>query len=1407
MAVLTRTTDPAPAEPGPPSSTPRPSSSATGGEPPRAVQRLRLAAVCLALTTLMFVQDPGRLAGDTKLDLLVDPAGLLGRALHMWEPLGFLGQVQNQGYGYLFPMGPFFLIGDLLSVPDWIVQRAWWSLLVCAGFLGVVTLARTLGIGTSWTRILAGLAYVLAPRAMTTLGPISVEALPMMLAPWALVPLVRGANGGSERRAGLLSGVVLLLVGGVNAAATAVVLVLPALYLLTRTPGPRRRRLVGWWALGAVLASLWWALPLLLLGRFSPPFLDYIEDASVTTLPTNLAEVLRGADHWVAFVAGTGGPAWFAGWLLVTTPVVIAYTGLVAATGLAGLSSRELPERTWLAVGAGVGVLMVTFGHLGPATGLLAEWQHSLLDGPLAPLRNVHKYDPVLRLVLVLALAHAVAAVVAWSRRRPGWHAVGPAVAILVVLGVVGSAFPALVGRLAPGGTFAEVPGYWEQAARFVARADPTARTLVVPGAPAARMIWGNPRDEPLQAFGLSPWAVRDSVPLTPGATIRMLDAIQTRLAAGQPIPGLGEQLAAMGVRFLLVRNDLDTAGGRAALPSVVHESLRGSTGITYITSFGGTTGGQLDDSTVVDRGLSLPYPAVEIYEATPYESMVSLTPLSEVPEVVGAPEDVVAMRSLGLVGPGPAVLAGDAGDLALGDAFQGQGTVPRELNPGFVDDNTSAPLAVGDPLTLERKVRDYRTFPDGRDEAQVVWDGEVRVTASSQASDADEPGGPRSVRQPLAAMDADPATAWWSSVADGAVGAWYEVDFGAPIDVSGASLLLDDSAPGPRVTRVRVTTDAGETEQEVTAGEAVRLQAPTDPTRRLRVTAVATDGGAGTAFGIRELAVPGIVLARTTVAPGSDRPVSGTVVTASASGRPDCVHGAGSVVCTSFIARAGEEQGTIDRYLPLGPAGPVRLFVQAAARPGSWLDETIDTASATTGATLRATATSSDVIGPQSGPRAAVDRDLSTAWRAASDDRRPALVLSWDEPRRVIGIQVRQRLGLNASRPLTVAVRSAEGQVRSGRFDRQGRLVFATPLVTDELVVSFPTVQPVLSFDPYAIGGDRMPVGVSDVVVMGAGDLQPNPLRPAEVTIPCGEGPVVRVDDRLLQTRAETTLGDLVERSTIAFRPCQPVVATGAPQRLVLSGAGRWTIRGARTTAAVQPADEEPSTEQPAAEVVAWDPTDRVVALPDRAEPTLLVVRENLNPGWTASLEGQVLPAQRVDGWAQGWVVPAGSAGDVVLTFGPDRWYRLGLLAGLLAALALVVLALLPPRDARVRAATGPRRVRYVTAVGLVAVAFLLVGGPAGLALGAAAVIGARLLGRTAPRLWPWAAGASAIAAMLVLAVAPWGTASDYAGDLLVTQLLALTALAFALTPYLPRPAAEPGAPDAGRAAPPAGS
>ena len=133
-----------------------------------ALRRLRAPRWSAALA---FIQDPGFLISDTKFDLVVDPAGFLHRALHLWDGQGAFGQLQNQAYGYLWPMGPFFWLGLLATA------RAGWSSgcggpACCRGVhRRVQAVARARHRARTLACLVAGLAFALSPRMLTDAGP------------------------------------------------------------------------------------------------------------------------------------------------------------------------------------------------------------------------------------------------------------------------------------------------------------------------------------------------------------------------------------------------------------------------------------------------------------------------------------------------------------------------------------------------------------------------------------------------------------------------------------------------------------------------------------------------------------------------------------------------------------------------------------------------------------------------------------------------------------------------------------------------------------------------------------------------------------------------------------------------------------------------------------------------------------------------------------------------------------------------------------------------------------------------------------------------------------------------------------------------------------------------------------
>ncbi|MEH0147741.1 alpha-(1-_3)-arabinofuranosyltransferase family protein [Corynebacterium sp. Q4381] len=468
----------------------------------------------LALALTAFLQPPGQVAADTKFDLVANPAGFLARATHVWTDEFPLGQMQNQAYGYLFPQGLFFLLADAFRLPDWVAQRLWWTLLLGLAFSGMLVLARRAGVRGTAGPVIAAVLYALSPRILTTLTAISSEAWPVALVPWTLIPLV------GKRPNPWAAVIAVALMGAVNAAAT-IAACLPAfIYLLARRAFADAGRFLA----GSVAVSAWWLGPLVILGRYSPPFTEFIESATVTTAWLNPVEILRGATSWSPFVDTER----VAGHLLVAEPAFVIATALVAALGLAGLTRAPREFVLMFAVG---------FTLLGAA-----RWGIPLFDGPLSPFRNLHKFDPLVRLPMCLGVGVVASAAAAGAKRC------SPQLVGVVLVSALATA-PAWSLRLLPQGTWEEISPDWVAAGEYLDGHAAGTRTLVVPPVQFARQEWGWTRDEPIQGLTTSRFAFRDAVPLVAPEAIRGLD--------GQTDVVDAEALRSIGVGAVVVRRDL----------------------------------------------------------------------------------------------------------------------------------------------------------------------------------------------------------------------------------------------------------------------------------------------------------------------------------------------------------------------------------------------------------------------------------------------------------------------------------------------------------------------------------------------------------------------------------------------------------------------------------------------------------------------------------------------------------------------------------------------------------------------------------------------------------------------------------------------------------------------------------
>jgi arabinofuranan 3-O-arabinosyltransferase len=184
-------------------------------------------------------------------------------------------------------------------------------------------------------------------------------------------------------------------------------------------------------------------------------------------------------------------------------------------------------------------------------------------------------------------------------------------------------------------------------------------------------------------------------------------------------------------------------------------------------------------------------------------------------------------------------------------------------------------------------------------------------------------------------------------------------------------------------------------------------------------------------------------------------------------------------------------------------------------------------------------------------------------------------------------------------------------------------------------------------------------------------------------------------------------------------------------------------------------------------------------VRVPGDTDARLLVVPENQNDGWTATLSGVRLTPIRLDGWQQAWIVPAGKGGLVTLSFGPQRTFVVGLVAGLLAAILVVVAAFW--RRQPVMAAVPRRREAArgeLVPLVLGCAAVVAIGGLWGVVVLAAAGLARRLL-----RVGEVALVALGVALVAVASWAPWPQpAATNHGAL--ARLLALAMLALLVIP-----------------------
>jgi arabinofuranan 3-O-arabinosyltransferase len=1349
----------------------------------------RWAALVWGLTLLaLLVQDPGRMTFDTKLGVDIDPVGFYQRLWHLWNPLEWLGSLQDQYIGYAFPMGLFYLTAHALHVPVWVAERLWMSLLVTVAFLGIVRLAEALGIGTRATRLLAGATFALWPTFAILIGSTSAAVLPGVLAPWAVLPLIRA---GSARRAAAGSALIVACMGGVNATSTLAALVLPGIYVLTR-PGRRRWELAGWWTPAVLLATSWWFVPLLYQGKYGFNFLPYIEQSANTTQTMSAAAVLRGSGNWVAYL-NFGVPWLTAASVVVGVAWAVGAAAVAAAAGLGGLARRDLPEALWLRSTAAVAVLWGLTGYSGPLGGPLHGPVQDLLNGSLSALRNVFKIEPVIAAVLVLGIAHALARTV-WR-----WRAVRVIGCVAAVAALAGMALPFLNGQVLQPGSFTQIPAYWRQAAAYLAAHHGTETILAVPADAHGIYTWGQPIDEPLEPLASSPWVQSNLVPYTGGGVSDLVSGAEQAIESGMATPGLAGYLDRAGIRYVLVRNDLDSAQLGYTPPNLIHAALSAS-GFTRVAAFGQpvpVTPSGVGTALQV-QAIAPAYPPVEIFQAASAAERASapaaVLPAAATTLVDGGPASLLQLEGHGLLGNRPAVIAGQNGRTGPPATSQDVTDGLRRADTAFSlpNNNTSYTYTAtetnppDDPLGADGQLP-RQLLPDGTAGHQTVavLTGAASVTASSAGSWLWEV--PQA--DPVNAFDGDPASAW-TEASSRADGQWIQVNFDHPLNLSGpVTVRLLDDVPRPVATRLVVTTATGRavTDTQVTAA-AQPLNIPSGGTRWLRITIDGTRGGTrgGPGAGISEVTIPGVRVTRFL------RPAQKT-------GGPAPSFSFHRNTATTLGLPGIPPDPSLNRTFTTTSAQRFSLSASVAAVPGPALNALLDYLGSAKPPQLTIAASSTFGSVPALRPQNLLSSSAPAGWIAASPDA--TLHLRWTGPRTIGTIQLTPYGVGIAAQPTQVLISSPAGS-RDLPVPQSGVLTFA-PLRTNQLDISFPGVMHVTAYNPLVGRAQQLPVGLAGLSIPALGGLstgQPSPGTP--FTLACGQGPPVTVDGRTYATSVSGTASDLSNLTPLPLRLCGP------RSTLVLPAGTHWlTSPGTGLPLTVTdlslgaPSQRATATAGRSLHIGSWGTEYRTATIGSGAQ-SYLEVHQAANPGWTATLNGHRLTPVTLDGWQQAFVVPAGHGGKVAMAFTPATGYRQALAVSVAAVFVVIVAAVWPSRRRRrtpppSSSGTHLGLITYWLAVAGVTAVLALTGG-----LAALAVPAVLLLGWWSPRWVPLLAfAAMGTAGAVTISGLSHGAQAGFGAFSWAAQAAALLALAAALTPLRRTPvytAERPAGPEA---------
>lgn len=1289
----------------------------------------------------IFLTRTGDLAADTKAYLYLDPGRLTTGAASMWDPNTGLGTVTHQNIGYLLPMGPFYTAVSWLGIPMWVGQRIWMGTLLFAAGTGVLYCARRLGLEGPG-RFVAAVAYTLSPYILDYLDRISAILMPWAALGWMVGLTACAARTGRWRYPALFA-LVVALVGGVNATSIVMVIAAPAAWLLhsvwvSREVTPRRAAVTaGRLALLSIGVSLWWVAGLWAEGRYGINILRVTETVPTVSKTSSASEVLRGLGYWYFYGWDKVQP-WTlqstsymqSGWLLAVSVV------LPGAAVLLGLITRWV-YRSYclLLVAVGTVVAVGAFPFSDPSFfGAVIKGASAGSSLALA-MRSVDRIVPIVVLGLALLMGSGVTAL---RLRRPavGYIAGG------VSLALIGANLPAIwTGGLIAGNLSApnQVPSYWTQAAEYLNSLGSSSRVLGLPGEDFAAYSWGVTEDPVAPGLLDRPYVGRQVVPAGGPAAADLLDALDEPIQEGTVDPATIAPIARlMSAGQILLQSDLQYERYHLPFPQILYSQLTSAqAGLGQPRSFGGPNPARpirypLDTELRLGIPTGTPQPsALSVFDVSNPRALVRTEASADPVIVAGDGAGLVEAAAAGLLNGDQSIFY--AASLAsnrdqLQHAATGTPTlVLTDTNQlashqwGSLQANNGATAQPG-VGTLVNNPSDYSlpVFPGETTADQTV--AEVTGVASVRATQYGDSLTYTPEFKPENAFDGDPSTAWTFGSHEPVGGVELDARLVRPVTADHITLHQTGQLGSVRrqITAVTLKFDGGDAVRVplTAASLSVSGQTISFPAHTFSDFQLVVDGATGgkdkrydglPQVGFSEISIPGVSDAQetlrlptdllTTVPGSAGDPLDILLQRARVDGPPRqdpephmsrtfSLPGPRtfSVAGTAEI-NAGDSDYLINQLIGLNrtsvPAGTTDAVV-LSANSSTRLDAD---------RSARATA--------------AVDGDPDTAW-VAETGRQAGEWLSFDLSRDVTFDHLDLRV-VNDGRhslPTRITIATSSGSrtvdltvppVGRGRPQNATSVVpvsFA-PLTGSSIKVTIDAVQQVRALDYYSTFAgltDILPVGISELGLPGV----QQPAAPATIPTVC-TGALLQVDGRPIDVAITGSTSDALAGYQLSVRPCgnsQDGVSLGAGEHTITtsprlptgwsidqlwfaSGAGGEAVPTTSTVASPSSSSGTPN----AATVLHQDRTSMTVSVRTTGSPQWLVLGQSLSQGWSASIDGgrSLGTPQLIDGYANGWYLPAQPAGRTLIVHMRWRpqlviWTALGLSAA--SILACVVVA-----------------------------------------------------------------------------------------------------------------------------------